>query len=213
MAKFSTTTLSTGESLSKKEFEIVTQAQYTEPAGTIAITSNVGTLSEEDDFDLFSLGDIITLADDLSTELKVLSKTAPDTIQVTNTANYASGAFQIQTWQPKIELAKTEITRELKVMLNRKFNQNNYEDDLIDMINNAEDFNLVSDFLVLKMIYEDMMISSETSDIYQKKAEMYERYYKNALTQALELVDLDLDFDGDTDIEEAQMRQISRILR
>ena len=211
MSKFSEVTLSTGQSLTKHENEIIGLATITKPKGMIAITSDIGTLTETTDFDIFSVGDIINLSD--NTEILVMSKTAPSTVGFQNVDDYAEGSFEVLSWSAKIEIAKEEIQREIEIILNRKYDQNNYDEDLINLINNAESFGLTSDYLTISNIFQDLMISSDSSDIYMKKSEIYYSRYKNSLNQNLEMIDIDSNFDGDTNIENVKFYQNGRILR
>ena len=211
MSKFEDVTLSTGESLTKHEYEIVSLAPIKRSKGNITIVSNVGTLSEREDYDFISVGDIINLSN--NTEILVISKGDTNTVNFNNISDYSINTFEIYSWSNKIEIAKQEIEREIKIILNRKFDQNDYDEDLINMINNAEDFGLTSDYLTLSMIYQDIMISSDSSDIYSKKSDLYFKKYKNALAQNLEMVDIDTNFDDTTDVENVKFYQSGRILR
>lgn len=211
MSKFEDVTLSTGESLTKHEYEIVSLAPIKRSEGDITVVSNVGTLSEKEDYDFISVGDIINLSN--NTEILVISKGDTNTVNFNNISDYSINTFEIYSWSNKIAIAKQEIEREIKIILNRKFDQNDYDEDLINMINNAEDFGLTSDYLTLSMIYQDIMISSDSSDIYSKKSDLYFKKYKNALAQNLEMVDIDTNFDDTTDVENVKFYQSGRILR
>jgi len=212
MSKFEDVTLSTGESLTKHEYEIVSLAPIKKSTGIIEIhDSGVGDIEEEKDFNLISVGDIINIVNNI--ELIVISKEDDAVLFNPNTKDSDPYTFEIYSWSNKIAIAKQEIEREIKIILNRKFDQNDYDEDLINMINNAEDFGLTSDYLTLSMIYQDIMISSDSSDIYSKKSDLYFRKYKNALAQNLEMVDIDIDFDDTTDVENVKFYQSGRILR
>lgn len=117
------------------------------------------------------------------------------------------------SWQDKIAIAKTEIGSVLKNYLKTDFSTNgryNYDYyyryaisqsvDLLDIIDNLEIFNICSDYLVLSMCYQDLSTGGYTSQ-YSEKAEAYKRIYQEKLAENLKLINIDINDDGNTDIE------------
>lgn len=117
------------------------------------------------------------------------------------------------SWTDKIAVAKTEIEAVLKNYLKTDFSKNGrysfydlnryvvtYNQELLDIINNLDIFNTASDYLVLYMIYRDLALGGNNSQ-YQAKADNYKQAYYQELDKNLQLIDIDLDADGQTDIE------------
>lgn len=117
------------------------------------------------------------------------------------------------SWTDKIAVAKTEIEAVLKNYLKTDFSKNGrysfydlnrytvtYNQELLDIINNLDIFNTASDYLVLYMIYRDLALGGNNSQ-YQAKADNYKQAYHQELEKNLQLIDIDLDADGQTDIE------------
>lgn len=115
------------------------------------------------------------------------------------------------SWQDKIAVAKTRLGAVLKNYLKTDFSTNgryNYyytyaisqDIELLDIINNLEIFNTCSDYLVLAMCFRDLSTGGYNSQ-YAEKAEAYQTMYETELKEMLQLVDIDINEDGETDIE------------
>lgn len=120
---------------------------------------------------------------------------------------------ELGSWNDKITIAKTKIGAILKNYLKTDFSNNglyNYYDlnkyavtyntDILDLINNLDIFNLASDYLVLSMCFTDLAQGGNNSQ-YQAKADRYHASYQKMMDDNIKLVDIDLDQDGQTDIQ------------
>jgi|GEM_PF-5636187 len=204
--------LSTGARLTAHETEIMKLAEITNSIGTITIATLAGTFSNQKDVDKLTAGDIILTNAGQTLIIDTLDYTAKTcTFEIAD--DETAEKFEFQTYKKKINLADEEIQREILIVLNRKFDQDNYAENLIDMVNNAESFYLSCDYMSLLYIYEDLLTSSSATDIYERKAQIYRLKYDRALNQALELIYLDTNFDDSTDFETANLTTSARQTR
>jgi len=79
----------------------------------------------------------------------------------------------------------------------------------LDMINNASEFGMCSDFKCLELFYEDMSSGDETSPFYGKM-ELYSNRYKTAFRNAMKLADIDEDLSGSDIDYQANVESIGR---
>ena len=79
----------------------------------------------------------------------------------------------------------------------------------LDIITNASEFGMSSDFKCLELFYEDMSSGNENSPFYNKM-ELYRNRYKIAFRDAMKLADLDIDLSGVTDAYQANTESIGR---
>jgi len=124
--------------------------------------------------------------------------------------------YSISKWSDKIDKAKDIIGVDIELELQNRGYQQFVDYDigevLLDMVKNPAEFIIASDFKALELIYLDLSGGNEESNYYQKAA-MYQQRYDNAFRKALKLVDLDTDFDADTDEHQANVHHVGRTTR
>ena len=116
----------------------------------------------------------------------------------------------------KITLAKKILKRRIEQNL-RAMGYNAYidydaDEEIINLINNADVFDLCSDCKTLELIYKDLSDGDKDSDFGLKMldyAELYEKYYQNAITN----LDFDYDQDNTTDEYKQKIYNVGRVTR
>jgi len=162
--------------------------------------------------------DITLTADDILFRWVVPSD-SEDYIKAVITSNSASSGkvdiYVVSRWASKITLGKSFMGDDIERMLiNAGFNVNEADDEvLLDLINNKEIFNSCNLYLVLSLIFEDLMTSGDDTDIFKLKANRYYTRYKDKLEIAFGLKDIDINEDGTTDIYKDQSIATPRKVR
>lgn len=132
-----------------------------------------------------------------------------------------SGTIDIYTvslWEAKIDKAKDLMGVDIEVVLvNRGLDywlDQEGGEVVNDIITNYSDevWVIACDFKTLFLIYQDLSEGNEESNWYGKMMK-YKNRYKEALSNAMKLADLDLDQDAETDIYGANLEKIGRNTR
>lgn len=101
-------------------------------------------------------------------------------------------------WNDKIAIAKQVLGFDLE----KKLTDQGIKVDestgqvLLNVINNPQTFALCSDYKVIQLIYQDLSETSLNAELYAKKAEHYERLYRDELYKAWLRVNLDTSLTG-----------------
>ncbi len=109
-------------------------------------------------------------------------------------------SLSMSGWDKKIILAKDFLKTRIEIELKRAgyTADPSAGEELIAMLKNPQIFAYASDYLCLYLIYEDLANGKEDTP-YGWKMIRYKQNFELKLQQALELADLDLNFDGSVD--------------
>lgn len=99
-------------------------------------------------------------------------------------------------WQTKIELSKKMLKNKVCLELQKAGYQSNGE--LIDLVLNPQIFTYAHDCLTLLLIFRDLSQGNPDS-AYANKAKLYEQEFKVQFSEAMQLVELDLNADGNAE--------------
>jgi len=114
-------------------------------------------------------------------------------------------------WSDKITLAKKIIKRDIEEKLRSAGYTCDYENDeeIINIINNADVFDLASDCKTLELIYKDLSRGDTESDFGQKMMD-YRDKYSVMFDKAMKNLNLDTDQDDETDAYASTVLSIGR---
>lgn len=127
------------------------------------------------------------------------------TPNIPDTTLWQGKNFYYWTQQSKIEQAKTMLGMKLKKYLKKSAYAGYFDEDtnnILDYVIINDELKLASDYLVLMLIYEDL---KQENNNYENKYFFYAKRFDSFLSDALDLMELDLDGDGTADVKSANI--------